>query len=301
MSGIPIRVDGTTDNVLLASSCNGMDSHAGLSAFDGAGTVSVDMRNTTGLYAGGGYLFRLLQPVPGYPTDMLVFEAHGAMSTWKLETVFDPHDVLWDGQHALVVCSSRNTINWFSPGGVLVKQWTAATLPDEFDAWHINCLALRGEEVFVSAFGRFQRHREWADHMQDPTGIMFNLKTGKDVLTGLLHPHSPRPLHGGWIICDSKRRDVVQYNRDGDVERRSGELAHYTRGLAQSDDLLFVGESLSRSDGGADSAPESVTGSIAVLRRDTLELVDRVAIPSREVYDLVIVKRAFYENMRHLS
>jgi hypothetical protein len=125
-----------------------------------------------------------------------------------------------------------------------------------------------------------------------PTEFVCNLATGADVLTGLAQPHTPRFLDGGWLVCNSATSELLRYGAAGILERRLP-LRGFTRGIAATDDFLFVGESAPR------RAPEGEQlASFAVLRRDTWEVLDRLELPVREVYDLVAVPSALAEGAR---
>src|SRR5207244_4093933 len=139
------------------------------------------------------------------------------------------------------------------------------------DAWHLNCLLIKDGAVLVSAFGRYERHRQWAEHLTDPTGLVLSLSTGREIISGLSHPHSPRFFDGAWAVCNSATREVWQIDAETGAPRRRVQLEGYTRGIAICEDLLFVGES-------ADRAGFNLgrTASIAVLARDTWTLLDRL-------------------------
>ena len=148
--------------------------------------------------------------------------------------------------------------------------------------------------MYISAFGRFPSNRAWVGQCTE-TGMVLDLETGEDVVKGLSGPHNPRWIDGQWVICNSHGRDLVIQSDAG--ERRNVSLGGFTRGFAHDEHYFYVGESANRK---AENPAE--TSSIAVLRRDTYEVVHRITIPFPEIYELLLVTtdeaRAFAENAR---
>ena len=71
-------------------------------------------------------------------------------------------------------------------------------------------------------------------------------------------------------------------------------LRGWTRGLAVSDDFLFVGESATRKPGGA----YGEAAGIVVVDRASWEVVERIPLPCREIYDLALVPPSIVEGVR---
>src|SRR5207302_3889013 len=74
---------------------------------------------------------------------------------------------------------------------------------------------------------------------------------------------------------------------------RQVELGSFTRGMAVTDEYLFVGESIQRKTTGKET-----NGSFAVLRRSDLSLVARFSVPFREVSDIAVVPRALANGVK---
>jgi hypothetical protein len=187
----------------------------------------------------------------------------------------------------VVASTSRNTIFWLSRAGEVVDRWVA---PGEGDAWHINGLLVDEGTLYAAAFGRFEHHREWNDHRNAGTGIVFDVHTGDDVLTGLNCPHHPRRVDGSWLVCDSATNELLEHDRDGQVTRRL-ELRSWPRGLAVTDRFLYVGESTMR------DQPEA-SASVAVVSRDRWRIVERFDLPCEEIYDVVVAPHELAESAR---
>lgn len=292
-----IRVNGDPEYVVLGSCCNGSDaSHAGLFSFDGTSVERLSRRDSTGLCAAGERVARLIQPPGGVTvTELLIYSSDGSVAHLQLPDVWDPHDVAWDGEHFVVVSTSGNCLCWYTRQGELVKQWKA---PGESDSWHLNCLLVHQGEVYLSAFGRFEQFRGWAAETSKDTGILLHIPTQEIVLRGLVQPHTPRFLDGGWVICNSRARELLQFDDTGRHVTRRLALCRYARGLAVTDDYLFIGESLSRNDATYSDDQPRQYASVAVVSRRDWTVVDRFAAPGNEVYDLLMVKRALAQHMR---
>jgi len=237
--------------------------------------VVVDELDSTGLCWDGGWIFRFVRAkgqVYGYAADGRV------AFRLKLPEVKNGHDIrLVDGQ-LVVMSTGENQVHWYDLAGRLVTRWQA---PGIGDAWHLNCLYPVRGALYASAFGRFENHRDWHDRGQ-MSGFVFNLATEERVMDSLWHPHSPRKVDGRWMACESGTSSLA-VKANGRVERI--ELRGYPRGMDAYGDYLYVGESVVRG--------KEKDGSVAVLDRKSLELVDRLPIPLPEVYEVLAVPDPF--------
>ncbi|MGV3532107.1 MAG: DUF4915 domain-containing protein [Chthoniobacteraceae bacterium] len=237
--------------------------------------VILDKIDSTGICRGAGLIFRFargLRALHGYRDGRLEF-------TLKLPELRDIHDVVLqpDGTF-LMVSTGTNEVVWVDHFGRVTKRWKG---DGEDDAWHLNCVCERDGRMFLSAFGRFPSNRAWVGKCTE-TGMILDLETGEDVVTSLSGPHNPRWIDDQWVICNSHGRDLVIQNDAG--ERRHVPLGGFTRGFAHDAHYFYVGESANRK---AEKPAE--TSSIAVLRRDTYEVVHRFTIPFPEIYELLLV------------
>ncbi len=290
MDSYPIRSPGRDDCVLLASSQD-EDTGGGLFAFDGRNVERVDHLSSGGLCLADGRLVRCLwSELADAPGEVLTYDNRGVVRYLRLDSLAAPHDVAWDGRELIAVSTGNNSLLWVSPAGEVTRTWRAL---GQGDAWHLNCLSFHEGRLLVSAFGRYERHRDWSGRLAEPAGILFDVETGRDVLGGLKCPHHPRFVDGAWLVCNSAGQEVVHVEpRTGAVRRRIP-LAGWTRGVAVSDDFLFIGESARRRD-----AASWTTASIAVVCRRTWSLLGRLALPCREVYDLLLAPAALLEGLR---
>ena len=167
---------------------------------------------------------------PGEQTstcELLSYDARGVRSYQRYDAIRDPHDVRWfDG--ALHVSSSWDDAVWRIELGAdePTLVWQGSTVPD---AWHVNSLVVVDSALHVCAFGRFDRHKAWKGDGQDGVGFVRDLRAGRDVLTGLSHPHTPRWRDGRWYVCESTKGSLTELDADGTVRRRAA-VRRFTRG-----------------------------------------------------------------------
>ena len=183
----------------------------------------------------------------------------------------------------------RTASFWLSALGEIVRRWPA---PGDGDAWHLNSLVQADGRLYAAAFGRFEHHRGWTDHKDDGSGIVFDVDSGRDVLTGLDRPHHPRRLDGSWVVCNSGQRELLEFDEGGRALRRL-ELRSWTRGLAVADGTLFVGESSTR-----EGSDEGLEATIAIVSRKDWSVRDRIVLPCEEIYDVVVAPPELVEGVR---
>jgi hypothetical protein len=241
---------------------------------------AIDDLPSSGMCVGGGRLWRVLRG-PGEQTstcELLSYDARGVRSYGRYDAIRDPHDVRWfDG--APHVSSSWDDAVWRIDRGAdePTLVWQGSTVPD---AWHVNSLAVADGALHVCAFGRLDRHKGWKADEAKGAGFVRNLATGRDVLIGLSHPHTPRVRGGRWYVCESTKGTLTELDADGTVLRRAA-LRRFTRGLAFVGPYALVG-------GNAHRAHEDDRGEVAVVDLRTFGVVERIALPCLEVYEIVV-------------
>jgi acetolactate synthase I/II/III large subunit len=199
-----------------------------------------------------------------------------------VEGLTDPHDLMWTGNEFIAVSSIHDCILWIGPDSRIRRRYQPAP---GGDCWHLNSLTRWGGRLLASAFGRFETPRAWAQHLHEGTGFLFDVETGENILDKLYCPHTPRRLGDSWLVCNSSTSELVEIDACSKSPVRRATLQNWTRGLAFTDDRIFVGESVNR------LQSEGTTGaSIAVLDRASFELVGRIGLSFREVYDLITVQ-----------
>jgi len=277
---LSISVDSDEEFVLLASCAGDEDTGGGLCSFDGRKVETIDRVSSAGLCVTQDRIFRLLRtPLMTGGGEMLIYDSRGVKNYLRVDELADGHYIAWDGRHVVVASTGTNSILWLTPGGEVARVWRA---PGEDDSWHLNDLTFHEGRLYVCAFGNYAGYRGYKGFERHGHGHVFDLENGRTVASGLCAPHSPRFFDGYWSVCNSMNGELVQFDAPGRI-RRSVELAGFTRGLAIGDRYVFVGESSRRSDrGGVRRA------TIAVIDRETFELVDRVGVPFQEISDLAL-------------
>ena len=287
--------DSDDQTFTLIATCIGESTGGGLLAYDGSSLEVIDHISSTGLSYSHGRLRRLLWCKGDLlaPSELLMYDATGVITYHRLDAVRDPHDLLWDGQNHVIVSSGTNSIVWISPGGEVIKEHT---FPGEPDSWHINSIFKYDGDLFVSAFGRFGRTREWLSHYGKGTGLVFGLRSGEELITGLEQPHQPKRLNNGdWLICNSGKKELLAIS-SADSSARTLQLEKWTRGLAACARYIFVGESARRKriEGDAGDA----LASIAIIDRAAWAVIGRIPLPFEEVYDLALVPTSLLDGLR---
>jgi hypothetical protein len=245
--------------------------------------VALDDLATSGLALGGRRLWRVLR-APGEQTstgELLSYDARGVRSYQRLDAVRDPHDVVWFSGAPHVSSSWDDTVWRIATGGEAVRVWQGSAVPD---AWHVNSMTVVGGALHVCAFGRFRRHRGWKDDDRDGAGFVHDLRTGRDVLTGLAHPHTPRRRGDRWYVCESTRGLLTELDLDGTVLRTAA-VRRFTRGLALVGHWALVG-------GNAHRGRDDDRGEVVVVDLRSFDVVDRIPMPCLEVYDILPVPAA---------
>jgi len=240
--------------------------------------VVIDKIDSTALHESGGAIYRFargLQSIVGYGED-------GLRSILRIPEARDVHDVLLRDGHFVCVSTGTNEVVWVDPLGRIARRWTADGVGD---AWHLNCLYEADGRLFLSAFGRFSAHREWLNQCAG-TGFVFDLESGREVLSGLSGPHNQRFIEGEWVVCNSHAKSLVIQRRDG--RREEVALNGFTRGLAYDGDFFYVGESANRK-----AEIPADHSFIAIIDRRSLNVVDRIRIPFPEIYEIVLIAPEF--------
>jgi len=273
---------------LVISSGHNRPNVSGLYLFDGAAVRLIDALPVAGLSTREGRFYRVAALRQNDGAEVLGYDAHGVCLYRRIDVVGDPHDILAVGKGRLLLVSSRdNAIVSIDADGTVLPYWRVHA---PIDAWHLNCLALRDGRLFATAFGRFDAFRGWHPTLGAKSGILFDVESGVDVVTGLSQPHSPRWIDGAWLICDSGTRSALRVEANGD--RYSVPLGGFTRGMAVVGDHVYVGVSAPRESGIA-----AAKGWISVLDRNRWREIDRISMPCSSMYDLIEVDETVLEGL----
>jgi acetolactate synthase I/II/III large subunit len=269
-------------NDLLVISSGNERNRGGLFSLHDGVLKRIDFLPTAGIHQRDRRFYRIASQRQYDGAEMLVYDDQGVQSYQRIDSVHMPHDVatLHDGT-VVAVAPVSNAIVAILPDGSTRTVW-AAQAP--FDAWHVNCVTLHEGRLYATAFGRFDQARGW-NASCDGTGILFDVETGEDVVTGLTQPHTPRWIDGAWTVCDSGSGAVVRVSPTGRRDRI--ELGGYPRGLCVVEDRVYVGVSQRRT-----SREQTVPADIVVLDRATWAELERIPMDAGSIYDIVSVDKA---------
>lgn len=198
----------------------------------------------------------------------------------------DIHDVrIFDGA-IYTVSTSTNEIVILSMDGTIKERFK---LPGCGDAWHANCLDRWGDRIVVSAFGQFEFYRGYKGK-SDGKGIVFDLNSKEVIWSGLSSPHTPRlDRLGRKMICDSKTGRLL-IDRGEKGLREIIFQGAFTRGIAFSEEYIYVGLSSLRRKANSHQAKTTIaSAAVAVVDFVNLEHLHTVSLPVREIYDILVL------------
>lgn len=280
---------------LVASGFGDVDTGGGLFTFDGQSVERVDWMSCAGLDYADGRFARLSIGHGGQAAlvgEVLLYDNQGISHYLRVDQLKEPHDVRLADGGMLAVSTSTNSILWIGFDGTVTEKFHPPGT--ELDCWHLNNLEHHNGQLYACCFGRFDRHRDWVAGKHE-AGEVFNVETGETLIGGLTCPHTPRFIDGGWVVCNSYPGELRRYDATGSRLERCLKLRNWPRGITVNEQYLFVGESARR---GAGKDPNHPTATIAVLDRESWRILDRIVLPSTEVYDLVLVPPATVEALR---
>ena len=280
--------------VLIASAfqdAGGAGTGGGVFAIDGSRAERIDAIGTTGLAFDGRRLARNLRcgtyDTPG--AEIVVYDERGVRRYLRLDEATFVHDVAWDGENLVVTSTWHNAVRWFSPGGDLVHE---ARLAGPQDAWHLKCVTRRDGIWYATVFEPAGPLASTSPP-REGSGKIVELETGKTVVAGLTAPHAPRWLDGLWVVCNAMRGILLAVDEASGRVVRQVACGDRARGVAFDDAFLYVGTSRR----GIATASE-VQSEIVVVDRATWEVVERIAVPAREIYDVTFVSPALLGGLR---
>lgn len=241
-----------------------------------------------------GKIFRVLNPTTAPPgtADLLAYDAIGVTDYYRIDNVADVHGIYWGGGEFALPCSATNEIVWLDRYGRRLRTWRA---PGENDSCHVNGLWFKDGKWYASAFGLAEAKREVDEKITRELrpGVIFDVETLEPVVEGLDCPHDPMFLDDSWIVCNSRQRQLVKIDPANGHRIAELQLNGWTRGVAITDEHLYVGESAQRHSIGAPGR-----ASIAVVDRKTFALVHRVQLPCVEVNTLRVVPKTLMNGVR---
>lgn len=257
---------------LIVSSPNG----GGLFYVDGSDVYRLDGLSTTGLTYFEGQIARGVQPSTVNTLGKYMGVLDGGAGGFG-----DVHDVLFFEEHLYLVGTTGNEILKFTNRGEEVDRWS---FPGEDDSWHINCLGVWNGRVVFSAFGEFRGHREYKGRTVG-AGFVQDLLSGRRLILGLSQPHSLVQFGENLLVANSEHREVVEFSPSG-RRLKGARFDGYVRGICVADKYIYIGLSCSRN---IEYAGVSCS-TIVALEPATFREKGRVAIPAKEIYDILQIR-----------
>lgn len=269
----------------LLISCFGDDTGGGLFTYSEGRIRAIDCLRSGGMSASAAKLRRVLsrKTTSGTTCRILTYFADTLLCSAELVQVVDPHDIVEEEDGLLIVSTGTNEIIKIAEDGKISTFWHATGAGN---SWHINCLGRINGRLVVSAFGRFTDNREWKDHMTDGSGLIHDLESGTDLVSGLCCPHNPAIVGDQLLICNSANYELLAYDLSTLRLKRKIKLGGWTRGLAFDESHIFIGVSSPR-----DFPGVSDHAYVEILDRTTWSVVGSVELPCREIYSLAVVRR----------
>jgi acetolactate synthase-1/2/3 large subunit len=286
--GYSISLDG---DILLAAGI-GPDSAGWLFAIESDTWEKIDSLYSSGIAVAGDRLYRLLCTSSHQNSEakgeLLVYDESGVVDYHRIDCLDDPHALICDGEYLVTPCPAVNTIFWLGFDGAVKRAWTA---PGTADAWHVNSVHAHRGRLYASAFGRFGENYGWSHDMDAPVGMIFDVESQTDVVSGLCCPHDPLRVDGGWLVCNSRPGDLLFIDESGSIARKVN-MGGWTRGMAVSERHVFVGVS-----GERHSTTDPSRSAIVVLDRNNWTPLARIMLPCVELFTLSLVPRKFLRGL----
>jgi hypothetical protein len=280
------------DGEILLAAGDGPEFAGCLLAIEGDTWEKLDSLYSSGIAVAGDRLYRLLCTRSDEKSraagELLVYDELGVINYHRIDCLDDPHSLIYDGEYLLTPCPAVNTIFWLGLDGTVKRSWTA---PGTDDAWHVNGVHIHKGRLCASAFGRFNENYGWSRDLDAPAGIVFDVESQDDIVSGLCCPHDPQRVDGGWMVCNSRPGDLLFLDESGSIVRKVN-MGGWTRGLAVSERYIFVGVS------GERHAADPSHGAIAVLDRKTWAPLARLTLPCVELFSLSLAPRKFLRGLR---
>jgi len=261
----------------LLISCPGAD--GGLFVVNGETCVRISSRATTGISSTCDRLIFAYQGDDGKSVRVI---SDGWTKEIKLsESRLDLHDVLFWQDRTYVVATETNSVFSMDANFTQVDSWC---LPGDSDSSHLNSIIFYDGRLLVSVFGRFKHHREYKNGTVG-RGEVIDIQTGETFIGGLSQPHSLTVIGNLLYLCNSEEQRVRVYR--GSELLQQIDVSGYARGLAISNENVYVGISLSRNAESLMSSSKAAT--IMELDSSTMQLKSKISLPCREIYGIRVV------------
>jgi uncharacterized protein (TIGR03032 family) len=153
------------------------------------------------------------------------------------------HELVYTDDALWAVNTRFSCLSTLDPGSSFVPQWRPSfisALAAE-DRCHLNGVAVRDGKVrYVTALSKSDEAGGWRA-FRGSGGLVIDIESGEEIITGLSMPHSPRWHNGKLWVLESGRGEVVTVDINTGARETVAQLPGFTRGLAFVGRYAFVG------------------------------------------------------------
>ncbi len=198
-----------------------------------------------------------------------LYRAEGQPPHQTPPELIQPHQILCTDNKILAANTGRNCLTVFGADGALErhvyvneKQWDKNENGE--DGNHFNSLYREGDTLYFLSHNFKHPSQLWVLSWPD-----LEVREVLDTTAGWAH--NIWPCEHGLVICDSRNKGLYDV-RSGKTLWAAEENGVMTRGLAASEDLIFVG----RSELGGRSTRKVNDGGMWIVNRHTLKTEERI-------------------------
>jgi hypothetical protein len=248
--------------------------------------LDLNTRSPSVIRAGDGYYFGIthhLGTIVLTTADFLQFFRTNSSPCHSAERLMQPHQIEWVGDRILVADTGHNCLAVFdSQAKLLNRVYLNDIKEDDKDRGrlgnHFNSVHKAGNRVYVVAHNYERPSEVWELTWPD-------LEIIGNSVTKAGWAHNIWPGEMGLVICDSRNGSLFEVTTQETLWKSPDKHA-FTRGLAVSQELIFVGGSQYQ------ERRERFwkTGKVWIVDRKTLKNLDEIVLPgSGDVQELRIV------------
>jgi len=213
----------------------------------------------------------------------LQYFQEGAEPVKTQNHLIQPHQIEYIDDKILVSNTGKNCLSVFDEFGNLIRDvyLNEITRDDKNKGWygnHFNSIHKHGERIYFLAHNYDRPSELWILRWPDLTFV-------EKITTNGTWAHNIWIGERGCIICNSKDASLLDV-KTSETIWTSNETGAISRGLAVSDEYIFVG--YSKFNEREDRYWE--TGGFWIIERDTLNTVDKISLPgSGVVHEIRII------------
>ena len=237
--------------------------------------------------AGDGYYFGITKKdnvaVLSHSGGYLQYFQKGASPILTHNHLIQPHQIEWIEDKVLVANTGKNCISVFDGKGALCRDVYLNQIKSDNKEKnrlgnHFNSVHRIGDHIYVVAHN-YERPSEvyklsWPD-----------LQVADVIVSKASWAHNIWSCEWGLVICDTKSGSLYEL-KSGEPIWQANEDGALTRGLAASEDYIFVGYSTHNQR----KERNWKTGGIWIIDRKSLKTIDKLNMPgSGDVHEIRII------------